>query len=609
MADQPVFIEHTEQKTYTKAKFFDMLKSKLVLFFCPVISPPFDMNGDHRPNMVVTGPASVSSSDPIQQFSSSPTLGGPSHLIKAPPSTTQQQQTPGPIPSTFVPDIHSDDEEDLPTVDVLVGKKPVEVQKKEQLAEIKRRALAERRIEDDGSDDGLEIVQDEMEIRRSGGRKGSMKGHKRMQIGRLGAGRVNGSTTEVLKLASSRPVLGTGKAKEGEVSTQQQLNRVILEQVNREKEREINKREEEWVKRGGRANSEAAVKKEGGLAEVFGEYAKKAVLGEVMQVDSGDEEEGSDEEWERGSGGSEPPTRESISPELVEENQPGTEILGDGLSQRDKNDDEDVDDVEIFRLRGLRRVRPVVDSDNEDESGGEGAQQRNIRSEQLQPQEPYGHILVPDTSFSTTFINEGSPLPDVRRTSVMSICTSEETENENDKENDTRRMWDKSEDKENKAVVRYSPFTESRRRSATRGSLFELEESLRRGLSMSPGMSDEENEGEEIPRKPFEVLKEDAGDDPFISPVKSTFARRLASASQSLSPSLMPVSGDKATLSEHSVEGIDETNVVEVFKPKALEPGFSQLFGAGTVANDNRFGSPFSENQVSLEVSLCSVGP
>ncbi|KAF8076056.1 MRC1-like domain-containing protein [Lyophyllum atratum] len=165
------------------------------------------------------------------------------------------------------------------------------------------------------------------------------------------------------------------------------------------------------------------------------------------------------------------------------------------------------------------------------------------------------------------------------------------TEDEGDKENENSRMWDRGEDKENKAVVRHRVAGTKPPLGTRKSSLFDLESLPLRGLSMSPGISadtdnDSPGNGNNESRSPFKNLMDD--DDLFASPSRSTkfptsFEARLKQTSPAAPfPSTIPLSlapfiGAQSLFSKFSE---DEPTLAP--GPAALEPSFSDLFESGT---------------------------
>jgi len=146
-------------------------------------------------------------------------------------------------------------------------------------------------------------------------------------------------------------------------------------------------------------------------------------------------------------------------------------------------------------------------------------------------------------------------------------------EDENDKENNTQLMFDKSEDKENKAVVRHSPL------GLRAGSSFGLEERRIRTLSASPSTAElsDDGHGQEWgkPRKPLKDIRDEDEDVFSFSPSADSFAKRLQPPSSS-SSQLASVFGNQGQL---ELQFQDDEHAVAKF---SLQPGFSDIFKSGS---------------------------
>ncbi|KAF7353066.1 MRC1 domain-containing protein [Mycena venus] len=240
----------------------------------------------------------------------------------------------------------------------------------------------------------------------------------------------------------------------------------------------------------------------------------------------------------------------------------------------DEDGEEEGEDAENeapvpVKSRGLRRsTRPILDSDSENDENT--APLPGSASLALPFQDDSDENLVSPIDLAGVAAHRGS---------VSSM--DERTEDEGDKENNTHLMYDKSEDKENKAVPRH-PFG-PRPGIGRQGSLFGLEEGIQRGLSMSPGihepMSDDENDENNMSgdrRRPLQNLHED----PFLAVearLKQASPFQLDSPESTLRPSLDPAARiDAKGFSQFS----DDESVA--FKGAPLQPGFSDLFESGT---------------------------
>lgn len=528
------------------------------------------------------------SSDPIQDFSSSsPGLNKADvTLVEIPAPESSAPKPPPVLPP--LKDIHESDSDDFPEIGALLAQDAEErkkIDKQKELMEIKMRALKQQKVPVD-SDDDLEIVESkpakdmqtvikhEAEHRKT--HKAEITRGRKRQM--LFAGLVVGHKPKQEGIEAPLPKKPKGRRQEERPMTQEELNRALKRKVDADRADVIRKKEEEWLRRGGKlAESKDAEQGVSSAADAFRVYAEKgkAVAAQeqsAMEVDE-EGEDGSDEEWTPDMRGSASPApREDLDDEdaeapafddttlVQEEDESGIET-----DPADENDDP--------RLRSRHLRRNLVNSDSEEENDENAGPPR---------QPSLGNILVADSS---VVLDEMRPF--LAHRDSISESADERTTDEGDKENNTHLMYDRSEDKENKAVARH-PFSAVRPALGSRqGSLFGLEEGVRRHLSMSPGGPDsfgnddvdENDENEPSPRKPFSVISDD---DPFQSQSLS-FPSRLSQQNDSgpstllPSPSLKPfaISATSAALSQ-PWDDEPEQGV------SLLQPAFSGLFEAGT---------------------------
>ncbi|KAF9268219.1 hypothetical protein L218DRAFT_1073552 [Marasmius fiardii PR-910] len=254
-----------------------------------------------------------------------------------------------------------------------------------------------------------------------------------------------------------------------------------------------NKKKEEWLRNGGTL---LEMKQDAGApVESITELVQKSV-DKRRQVkneagEDDEEEDDSDEEWNPDLAAQ---YRGSASPD-PEDAGIGEEI--EGVVTGDPVDVTMIDTVDNEEqdspLKRPRNKKTLIQSDSEEENN-ENVSQIPARA-------------------SAVIEDEGVELPSVRRGSISSFEGG--TEDEYDKENDTRRMYDRGEDKENTAVVRHSTNISPRPLLGSRqGSRLRLAEGLSSRLSMSPGNRNTVNDGEidentfkEPQRQPLQPLE------------------------------------------------------------------------------------------------------
>ncbi|KAG1756055.1 hypothetical protein EDB19DRAFT_1902237 [Suillus lakei] len=203
-------------------------------------------------------------------------------------------------------------------------------------------------------------------------------------------------------------------------------------------------------------------------------------------------------------------------------------------------------------------------------------------------------FLVPDSSIQDLGSNA----------IVTRNSESDQTEDENDKENSQRLMYDRSEDKENKAVVRHSQSVATLPLGSRPGSLLDVEDAVHRRSSSSTsfgGFGGPQNSPEQDLRSP---LKEIAQDDPLSPSSKSPFTTRLLQ-----STSNHPTSSPGASFSD--IE--NEENIVQarvVLRPLYLgilsrtEEDFSQFFSDEKDEGPSFKERDYNELALSLDVGL-----
>jgi mediator of replication checkpoint protein 1 len=511
--------------------------------------------------------------DPISSFSSSPGERAVSTTVEF------VDTVPTPIVRTVLPaktefralNDESDDE-NLPEVGHLLknlNDEKAKAAKQQELREIKLRLAAKAPEVADDDDDDLEITgtsetKGKDIVAERGIKQKPSEGRKRQMA--------LGGISLAQQRAKQRDTPPKPLALAGVTRTQEQLTKDLQKLVAQKNVELTKQKEDEWLRRGGRvaeAGGDAddlAALRNAALKEIAEKGQKTAEARESrMQVDF-DEEDDSDEEWSENRG--------SASPRPQEDSDADAE---DADITMVNEDDEDAENEAPSQLksRAPRRSLAIIDSDSEND---ENAPLEKPASFALR----HSILGQEDHDENVSPINVTGVA--LHRGSVSSM--DERTEDEGDKENNTHLMYDRSEDKENKAVPRH-PFG-ARPVLGRQGSLFGLEEGIQRRLSMSPGDKeepisdgDDENDAGGDRRRPLQNLLAD--EDPFlVEPplVPVNFADRLQQASP------LPLDAPESTLRPSFDAGsriggktVDES---ASFKGSPLEPGFSDLFESGT---------------------------
>ncbi|KAF4619463.1 hypothetical protein D9613_005412 [Agrocybe pediades] len=451
------------------------------------------------------------------------------------------------------------------------------------LMEIKRRAMAQKGSSSrhqSYSDDDLEVVppnpkiavKEEEEHRRSAGKRQSEGRKRQMAMGRI-------STTKAS--AHTRASLSPLKKAHGGISatlnqrggkgnlSHKELNAILAANAQQQAQALTRKKEEEWQKHGGRL----AVKPEaqaGGLNDVIRSIAEKGLKAAESSTgnDMGmDYEDQSDDEWT-------PPERASGSRAASDEDQAGSEDEEDDASLNENVNEPDVDD-ETAKIRASRRL--VITSDSEDEENDENAK--------------------PKERFARATLSSGPG-----------------TEDDEDKENNTKLMYDQSEDKENTAVVRHTHLGLPSR------ALF-VDESMSPPFSPVAGPSTwvprVRDEGSQSPTQRRRPFKELVSEEPILptqigtTSLTQSFADKLIKASPSASmlapaPSLKPLF--PAASGSNGFSQFSDGERDQFTPAPLLQPGFSDLFEAETQDSlSNRDGSKL-KRQESLNLTQDIAG-
>ncbi|KAJ3892759.1 hypothetical protein GG344DRAFT_75624 [Lentinula edodes] len=501
------------------------------------------------------------SMDPISEFSeySSPTRNR-SAVVPADTKLTEAETPRASMPE--LPSGADSDEEQLPDIDQLLKS----LQEKKLLALQQQGQLRSGALASDDDDD-LEIVN----VPSTSMQVAMQKEADARKSGRPG---ITASTRILQKHAGISSSRRTGEvASASQARNSRELNEVLLKRVNAENTRRTQQKTEEWISRGGKPlGPEIQASERHGLDW----YAQKALEDlKKTNAENGNRHQGGtddqeDEEWTS--------LRGSASPALVEQDSNNGYEENEGDDEEGFEDDQDItmvnedtQDEDIptqVDLPHRRAVRPIVDSDTEDEDNNENlhAQRRSL-----------GKVLVQDSMILDQDSDKVSPLPQFAHRQSDSSYDGGATEDECDKENNDRLMYDRSEDKENTSVVQHELLNHGPS-PGRRSSVHNLEEGLSSRLSVSlDGYATDEDK--ENPRSPLKTLSV-SEIEPF-TPAAVSFAIRLERATSTASiadkapdPLLSPRVSRESQMSGFSQFSDDG----EGFRPKKLEAGFSGFF-------------------------------
>ena len=486
----------------------------------------------------------IPASDPIEAFSSpnnakcGTSKHSPPHLPHQSPSLNRDQEFPDPNDSS---------DSDLPETSNIFKQNFEDSKKKQNLKEAKMRALARLQpsaMDGDDDDDDLEIVAfssaktavKEEDIQRKLGSKLQIsEGRKRqMQFGKVSL------TMQEKEWPFTFSSARGGLVKLADHTT---LNQLIAAEARKEAQRVTRKKEEEWRKHGGQISANVIGQ---GLANVVKTIAEKglkvAKARKIDKVDINDSEDegGSDEDWE---------------PELKGPASPKT-LPTDADLEPDENlpPNEDVAMVDEFEVveddanvRARTARRRIIDSESEGENETENA---------------HPGVL-------TISREEGYR----RSTSSCELPT----EDEYDKENNVSLMYDRSEDKENNAVVRHSTSIFDIRSDTP-----SLPDFTHSGSPNEKALLDEEPNLDR--RQPLgELLSEGSSTSPTIhTNFTQSFAAKLQQAPPSSNTLTSFLSRERL---QPAFDGFSQFSEVEpdISRPAPLlQPGFSELFESAT---------------------------
>ncbi|KAG9317178.1 hypothetical protein JVU11DRAFT_1371 [Chiua virens] len=546
-ANRPVEVHRTQQSKYTLAKFLTRVRQ--------------DGN-------VPSTSGTELPSDPIERFSSPndkstrappprSVFGEPTGLL-ASSSGTSKQSSPAKIPN-IPPLAAADSDDEMPSITAIIqqasGKKEERLQEAKQNA--LRRADMGKTLGEDSDDDGLLIVKDDMHAvaREEAAQRRLDKAHRSPVKDIALLRRINHPSARpvpVSPLKFSKQELEelaqpsfarTGNEAKSRLS-KNQLDQLMISRHNTNQLESIKRHEAEWVKGGGRLSRDSGNITQTSLSQRLEAYAEQGLktveaANAVADDESTDE---SDEEYTPDVRGSESP-----QPMATDEADPADNILQSPQPiEGDDGEEEEVFAPSKRNKYGQRRPRVVLGSDDEEDQ--------------------LAH----------------HPLPTVQRDSTSSM--ESQTEDENDKENSAKLMYDRSDDKENKAVARHessSAFT----LGSSLGSLHVVEDSVRRSLPLVSvtGFNVITGSPNEDVRSPLKDISKDE-DDPFLSSQsKSPFTECLLSSAARSPPrsclSTLSLGSPPVLRSERTTRmnrlcsdpETDENNPPEV---KALQPSF-----------------------------------
>ena len=548
-----------------------------------------------RDNIATPTPGTELPSDPIERFSS-PTdnstrlpplnsvFGAPTGLLRT-FAYAETSNQPSFENTKALPPAASDSDDELPSVTSIIQQASG---KQQRLQAIKQVALqyadSSRHFGIDSEDDDLLIVKDDMHTvaREEAAQRRLDKAHGSpvrdiTSLRKIKHPSVRPAMVSPRKLSNrelqelARPSFARmGKGAKGQLS-KKQLDQLMIMQHTQEQLKSIKRQEEEWVKGGGRlARDTGGDSTQTSLSQRLGAYAeqglKAATIGDAVAEEASADE--SDEDYT-------PDLRGSASPQPMdadeEDGEPGDNMEVSHVPQSSVDNDDNDDDEVVAPLRrnksGKQNLRVVVGSDDEGE-------------------QPIHRIL-----------------PTVQRDSVSSM--ESQTEDENDKENSAKLMYDRSEDKENKAVVRHELSSSELAFGPRLGSLHGTEDGIPWGLSLASAtdFNDTTDSPKEKVRSPLKDISKDE-DDLFLSPPpsKSPFTERLLqsaaispprASTSTLSLGSPPVLRNEriSRMNRLSLDSENDENEPSGFKP--LHPSFLERL----------------HSQVSPEPSLVAINP
>ncbi|KAJ7179436.1 hypothetical protein C8R46DRAFT_1073767 [Mycena filopes] len=517
--------------------------------------------------------------DPIASFSSSP--GDPRAASVSMDVVDDPLPDANIAPKVQLRALEDSDDETLPEVGALLDvvrrdKTQAEKQRELMAKKLKYAGHTRPEVDDSEEDDELVIASGKTKDIAPEQASGSKPSEARKR--QLALAGVTRAQQRMKQNASPLKSLTSGKR-----VTQDQLLKGMAQLVRQQNIAATKTKEDKWVERGGQVvpvagNAEESVLLSRDALQGYAEQGRQNAEAREARMNIDEEDDDmSDADWTE--------EQEPGSTQVQEASDADTEDADITMVNEEEDDGEDEENEApgYAKSRGPRRTRAVIDSDSEnDENAPPVARTASGILRQS--------ILQEDSDE-----NAVSPIDLVGAAGHRGSASSmdERTEDEGDKENHTHLMYDRSEDKENKAVPRH-PFA-TRPALQSHGSLYGLEDGMQRSLSMSPGdrepPSDEENDENNTSgdkRRPLQNLLAD--EDPFVdaprptSPVVDFTARLLQTSPlsrQTPEPTLQ-ASFDLERFRTKAASSQFSDDEPVALKAAPLQPGFSELFESGT---------------------------
>lgn len=471
----------------------------------------------------------------------------------------QGEQRPPMILPT-IPAAGSDDDD--PHEPSLLYEEQIATRKREDIQALKQRALVEKQnaplVSEDEDDDLVVLPSPEKGTTRLDEEHHRSTRKERPSEGRKVQLNFAGMNLSMQKSgAASRPGplnnVGSSTSRRKSGITRDELNTSLWSKVKGDIRETIHKKEADYMKAGGRiliseGPAEVPEKSLNVLVERGLKAAEARMAGAIENdSDNEDEEDEDDDNWM-------PEDRGSASPEPEpDEGQGADEVMADDVGGNVLI--EDLDDQENINTRSSHRRRTVFYSDDEDDEPKPIVQY------------PSHNNVLPDKSLAVILESED----------YMSASADERVENETDKENDNGLMFDYSEDKENKAVVRHAELVPL-------GGSLSLRGETQRSSSMS---SPDLGEGLDS-RRPFqELVGGDSSQDMQLASTNltQTFAsqlRRASSHPSTDSSTLIPVACIGNNDMDEFQQFSGKTSSTSAAASIVLQPSFSDLFESAT---------------------------
>ncbi|TFK29241.1 hypothetical protein FA15DRAFT_752712 [Coprinopsis marcescibilis] len=347
-------------------------------------------------------------SDPIQPFSSSPP-NDPFHT-----GGSKLAQVPVEVEDIM---LSLSDDGDLPDTAVLLNmKKPAQQKPKVDSAELRKRKekllLNARKAtsSDNDDDDDLEIISESPKIHKSA-EKRRVSRLRKAQMQLAGVNYVKSQKTQSSSVSKGKAPL----------QSREKMNQGLWQRAKQEFATTIEEKEKAWKEIGGRVQEHVGV--EGGpesVVKALAERGLKAAEEKVVHMDT--ESDSDDDDWVPDNRGSTSPR--NATAELTDEEHHDTVPSAEGDGALTEGDEEE----ENARIPRRHRRKAIVDSDDEND-------------ENAQP---------PSRQPRPSRLDERSLDMDVEHDSFTPF-----SEDGTDKENNHTLRFDRSEDKENKAVMRF----------------------------------------------------------------------------------------------------------------------------------------------------------